>query len=263
MHAALAVSHPVLIENATDGSVLVQVPAGVSEEVKLDGLPVEVTEADRAALVRAVAGLTCSEAQLAFRGAAVRAGGLFPAAVRVVSESKTQVIRKLGILEYWERTESFNQVGGLGKLLGRFGARAPVFAATARYAGLPVPKGVLLVGVPGCGKRSVGPCVGGRMGRAASAPRRRPDLRLAGGCVGGQPAPCHPDRGSGEPLHPVDRRGGEGVFGRARPGRRRGGGARVRLVSELAAGQAQPGVRRGNGQRPEWHPARVPASGAF
>lgn len=31
-------------------------------------------------------------------------------------------------------------------------ARAPAFANTARYAGLPMPKGVLLVGVPGCGK---------------------------------------------------------------------------------------------------------------
>lgn len=43
-------------------------------------------------------------------------------------------------------------MGGLENLTAWFKSRAPAFANTARYAGLPLPKGVLLVGVPGCGK---------------------------------------------------------------------------------------------------------------
>ena len=72
--------------------------------------------------------------------------------MRKVAESKTQVIRKSGILEYYDKPESFAEVGGLQNLLAWFKSRAPSFANTARYAGLPMPKGVLLVGVPGCGK---------------------------------------------------------------------------------------------------------------
>src|SRR5207249_1061790 len=56
------------------------------------------------------------------------------------------------ILEYYHTSESFTEVGGLDNLLAWFVARAPVFAGISRYAGLPQPKGVLLVGVPGCGK---------------------------------------------------------------------------------------------------------------
>ena len=100
----------------------------------------------------AASGLTANESQLAFRSAAVRGNGLTPAAAKVVAESKTQVIRKSGILEYYHQSESFADVGGLQNLLAWFQGRWPAFASTARYAGLPLPKGVLLVGVPGCGK---------------------------------------------------------------------------------------------------------------
>jgi SpoVK/Ycf46/Vps4 family AAA+-type ATPase len=97
-------------------------------------------------------GMTLSEAERALWVAALEAGGLHAGCERLVAEQKRQVIRKSGILEYYHRSESFADVGGLRNLLAWFGSRQPVFANTARYAGLPVPKGVLLVGVPGCGK---------------------------------------------------------------------------------------------------------------
>jgi SpoVK/Ycf46/Vps4 family AAA+-type ATPase len=71
---------------------------------------------------------------------------------RNVIQEKTQIIRKTGILDYYHSSESFKDVGGLGNLIDWFKARAPVFSGTLRYTGLPQPKGVLLVGVPGCGK---------------------------------------------------------------------------------------------------------------
>ena len=97
----------------------------------------DLTEEDRAALLRAASGLTANEAELAFRSAMVQTGGLAAAAVRKVAESKTQVIRKSGILDYYDKPESFADVGGLENLTAWFKARAPAFANTARYAGLP------------------------------------------------------------------------------------------------------------------------------
>ena len=124
----------------------------VVAELEQEGKPVDLSTEDRTALLRAATGLTVNEAELALRSAAAELGGLTPKAIRKVAESKTQVIRKSGILEYYDKPESFDAVGGLGNLLAWFNTRAPAFAQTARYAGLPMPKGVLLVGVPGCGK---------------------------------------------------------------------------------------------------------------
>jgi serine/threonine protein kinase/ATP-dependent 26S proteasome regulatory subunit len=135
-----------------DRQQLEQVLRGVIAELQHAGTPVQLADDDQAALLRAASGLTANEAELAFRSAAVQTGGLAAAAVRCVAESKTQVIRKSGILDYYDKPESFADVGGLENLITWFKTRAPAFANTARYAGLPMPKGVLLVGVPGCGK---------------------------------------------------------------------------------------------------------------
>jgi tRNA A-37 threonylcarbamoyl transferase component Bud32 len=134
--------------------------------------------AERAdALARAVSGLTVNEAERAVR----RSGG----DPRVVIEEKTQIIRKTGILEYYHTSESFRDVGGLENLLEWFRARAPVFAGTARYAGLQQPKGVLLVGVPGCGKSLSARALAGAWG----APLLRLDVgRIFGSLVGASEA---------------------------------------------------------------------------
>src|SRR5690606_22146176 len=54
--------------------------------------------------------------------------------------------------EYYEARESFAEVGGLGELKGWLRKRAAAFRHEARAFGLSAPKGVLLVGVQGCGK---------------------------------------------------------------------------------------------------------------
>jgi serine/threonine protein kinase/ATP-dependent 26S proteasome regulatory subunit len=135
-----------------DRPLLEQVVGEVEQEAKAAGMPVALEQAERASVVRAAAGLTVSEAKLALRSALASDNGLFASAARHVMDSKTQVIRKTGILEYYHKSESFDDVGGLSRLLEWFHARSLAFSETARYAGVPLPKGVLLVGVPGCGK---------------------------------------------------------------------------------------------------------------
>ena len=164
-----------------DRSQLDQVLAGLIAEFKQTGEPVELTDEDRVALLRAASSLTANEAELAFRMAAAETHGLSVAAVRKVAESKTQVIRKSGILEYYDKPETFADVGGLENLLTWFRSRAPAFANTARYAGLPMPKGVLLVGVPGCGKSLSARALAGAWG----VPLVRLDVgRIFGALVG-------------------------------------------------------------------------------
>jgi len=157
----------------------------VVAELKLAKLDVTLSEADRQALVRAASGLTLAEAERAIRAAAIQERGLSAAAPRLVAEAKSQIIRKSGILEYYQKPETTADVGGLENLRHWFEQRYPAFAHTARYAGLPVPKGVLLVGVPGCGKSLSARALAGTWG----VPLLRLDVgRIFGSIVGASEA---------------------------------------------------------------------------
>ena len=157
----------------------------VMADLRVAGQAAELPREARASVVRAAAGLTLDEAERAFRRAAAVAGGLFPGAERAVVHEKAQVIRKTGILEYHHTSESFENVGGLSGLLDWFRVRARVFAATTRYAGPPLPKGVLLVGVPGCGKSLSARALAGAWG----VPLLRLDVgRIFGSIVGSSEA---------------------------------------------------------------------------
>jgi serine/threonine protein kinase len=125
---------------------------GFAQECKEAGMAAEMTDEARSGILRAASGLSLREAERTLRRAVLRLGGIVDGVAQLVAEEKTQIIRKTGILEYYHSQESFQDIGGLEGLLDWFQARAAVFAGTARYAGLPVPRGVLLVGVPGCGK---------------------------------------------------------------------------------------------------------------
>lgn len=69
----------------------------------------------------------------------------------VVAEKK-KLIRKSGLLEYYDFSESIDTVGGLYKLKKWLNQRGMAFSQKARNFGLPEPKGMLLLGVQGCGK---------------------------------------------------------------------------------------------------------------
>ena len=69
-----------------------------------------------------------------------------------VFAEKQQIIRKSGLLEYYAASEDFANVGGLAVLKDWLNKRAMAFTDEARAFGLPAPKGILLLGVQGCGK---------------------------------------------------------------------------------------------------------------
>lgn len=109
------------------------------------------TEA-REKLLRAALGLTKDEAEKVYRKAQVTTGQLTENEVDIVLSEKKQLIRRNGILEYLEEDETIDAVGGLEELKTWLTQRSNAFTERAREYGLPQPKGMLILGVPGCGK---------------------------------------------------------------------------------------------------------------
>jgi SpoVK/Ycf46/Vps4 family AAA+-type ATPase len=72
--------------------------------------------------------------------------------IDVILSEKEQIIRKSGLLEYYRLDEGFADVGGLDVLKDWMRKRTQASGQKAREFGLPPPKGVLLLGVQGCGK---------------------------------------------------------------------------------------------------------------
>lgn len=106
----------------------------------------------REKLVKAALGLTHDEAEKVYRKAYVTAGKLTNSEVDIVLSEKQQLIRRNGILEYIEEDETLDAVGGLEELKHWLRQRSNAFTERARDYGLPQPKGMLILGVPGCGK---------------------------------------------------------------------------------------------------------------
>jgi SpoVK/Ycf46/Vps4 family AAA+-type ATPase len=113
-------------------------------EVTAD-LPPEKKEA----VLKAALGLTLSEAENIFAKCIVEKKTF---EVEDLLEEKRQIIRKSGLLEYYDTRENMDTIGGLEILKEWLGRRALAFSEKAKAFGLPAPKGVLLLGVQGCGK---------------------------------------------------------------------------------------------------------------
>jgi SpoVK/Ycf46/Vps4 family AAA+-type ATPase len=131
---------------------------------------IKLDEGQREQVVKAALGLTLTEAENAFAKAIAIDNRLDASDVQVILEEKRQVIRKSGLLEYYPAEESLSAVGGLENLKEWLARRTAAFGEAARSFGLPEPKGLLLLGVQGCGKSLVA--------KAVAAQWRLPLLRL-------------------------------------------------------------------------------------
>jgi SpoVK/Ycf46/Vps4 family AAA+-type ATPase len=111
-----------------------------------------ITTETREKLLKAALGLTRDEAEKVYRKAQVTAGKLTEEEVDIVLSEKKQLIRRNGILEFMEEDDTIDSVGGLDELKHWLKQRSNAFTERAREYGLPQPKGMLILGVPGCGK---------------------------------------------------------------------------------------------------------------
>ncbi|WP_431882192.1 AAA family ATPase [Micromonospora gifhornensis] len=106
----------------------------------------------RERFAKAALGLTLHEAENAFARAMVNDGMLDAHDLEVVHEEKRQTVRKSGLLEFVEADVDLDDVGGLENLKRWLAKRDGSWLAEAAAYGLPAPRGVLITGVPGCGK---------------------------------------------------------------------------------------------------------------
>lgn len=115
-------------------------------------LNVNVAPQIREQIIHALLGLTLTEAENVLAKTLVQNRGLNEKSLSIINTEKKQIIRKNGLLEYYDADESMESVGGLDELKNWLKKRSVVFSDQARNFGLPAPKGVLLLGVQGCGK---------------------------------------------------------------------------------------------------------------
>lgn len=102
--------------------------------------------------LEAAIGLTMNEAENVFAKTLVMTGKLTEAEIPIIYSEKKQIIRKTGILEYIEPKEEMSGIGGLENLKTWLVKRQKSFSDHARKFGLPEPKGILMLGIQGCGK---------------------------------------------------------------------------------------------------------------
>ena len=126
---------------------------GVLDHFKLTpGVNIKLSPAGKEKLLQAALGLTASQAQRVFGKAIVTDGKLSDEDIDFVMREKKQLIRDIEALEFTEASETPENVGGLGELKNWLKLREKAFSSEARAYGLPAPKGIALIGIPGTGK---------------------------------------------------------------------------------------------------------------
>ena len=111
--------------------------------------PLQVTDEEVRAAAEAARGLTLVEAEGALAAAYATCGNYD---VPTILQMKKQMICEGGILEYIPPKTTAVEVGGLENYMSWARKRLAAFSPEAQKFGLPYPHGVLLLGIPGCGK---------------------------------------------------------------------------------------------------------------
>jgi hypothetical protein len=129
-------------------------------------------------VLHAALGLTTVEAENAFALSLVESSHIDPV---LVAREKARTLKRGGLVEVVEAGTGLADIGGLDQLKDWLTGRAGAFSAAAKFYGLPAPKGLLIVGIPGTGKSLTAKATAGAFG----LPLLRLDMgRVFGGIVG-------------------------------------------------------------------------------
>ena len=125
----------------------------IADDLKDDTrFKIDLSESDRDRFLNAARGLTLKEAESVFAKTLVLNGHIGASDISLIFGEKQQVIRKNGLLEYLDTQETIDNVAGLENLKDWLAKRTIALTPEAAEFGLPAPRGVLLLGIQGCGK---------------------------------------------------------------------------------------------------------------
>ena len=138
----------------------------------------EIEPLTRESLIRSAQGLTTDEIESALARSLVEDRKL---TVDKIIEEKKQIVRKTGMLEFYPSSNTLKDVGGHELLKEWLTRRSKSFTDAAREFGIPFPKGVLIIGIQGCGKSLVAKAIS----TAYNLPMLKMDVgRIFGSLVG-------------------------------------------------------------------------------
>ena len=107
---------------------------------------------ERDAILRALQGLTLHQARQVVTQCVVEDGTLSADDVQKILKRKVQAIKDGGLLEYYPLEDNRFELGGFTNLKSWLERAKVGFTAEAKALNLTPPRGIMLVGVPGCGK---------------------------------------------------------------------------------------------------------------
>lgn len=116
------------------------------------GHEIQFTLEEEERMLKAVMGLTVNESDRAFRRAIQDRDAFDEDVITILVNEKKNLLQGSNLLEFQELSESVGDVGGLDGLKEWVESRAKAFGQEAAARGIEQPKGVLLLGVQGCGK---------------------------------------------------------------------------------------------------------------
>ncbi len=126
------------------------------DDLAVRGFPVAVDAKGMEELIDAVRGLTLPEAERLVLQAAIREDRLDDESVAWIRGAKAELLEANGVLELVATDlGGLEHVGGMGALKEWLRVRGRAFEPAAHDFGLDPPRGLLLTGVPGCGKSLV------------------------------------------------------------------------------------------------------------
>lgn len=115
-------------------------------------IAVDIEPDDLDRVVNALSGFTVTQARQALAFVILEDGRLGPDDIATLFERKARLIQESGLLEYFAADDTSHQLGGFARLKQWLERARLGFTPEAAAMNLTPPRGVLLVGVQGCGK---------------------------------------------------------------------------------------------------------------
>jgi len=124
----------------------------LSERQTVGEVELILNDVEQDKLIKAVMGLSTQESRKAWRRALHGRSELDDAVFTTLISEKRTLASGSDLLEFYDLEEGVGDIGGLDALKEWLGRRAEAYSPRAREQGIPLPKGMLLLGVQGCGK---------------------------------------------------------------------------------------------------------------